>query len=144
MHLGSVRVEQKEADWQRASSGTNPSDGVCTNLTDWNPFPLLLPTCTYECTQLTNFCLKIWQLHNVTSQYHLWYLNHSGAIFRLLFLFCIVSAYTLLAGAPLGHLVTFTQFFKSAKQKWNLWVAAEATLGNLQHNKSGCGQCNMN
>lgn len=31
MHLGSVRVEQEEADWQRTSSGTNPSDGVCTN-----------------------------------------------------------------------------------------------------------------
>lgn len=34
MHLGSVGVEQEEADWQRTSSGTNPPDGVYTNLTD--------------------------------------------------------------------------------------------------------------
>lgn len=34
IHLGTVRVEQEAADWQRTSSGTNPSDGLCTNLTD--------------------------------------------------------------------------------------------------------------
>lgn len=135
---------QEEADWQRTSSGTNPSGGVCTNLTDWNPFLLLLPACTYECTQLTNFCSKRWQLHNVDSQYHLWdteiiygtVVPYSDSLFFLA-LFQITHCWLELLWAILLPLYSFLN------QQRNLWVAAEAALNNQQHDKSGCGQCNM-
>lgn len=46
----------------------------CAQIMSWLT-EILSPCCflhVHECTQLTNFCLKIWQLHNVTSQHHLW------------------------------------------------------------------------
>lgn len=94
MHLGSVRVEQEEAGWQRASSGHNPADGMHTNyaLTDGNPLPLQLPICMYELTQLTNLFSKKYRNYIIYSLSVIYdvYLYHNCAICSLFFS-CTVS-----------------------------------------------------
>lgn len=99
MHLRAVEVEQEETSWQRSSSGSYETGGLCRN---------------DELAEILCFLDEHIQLQKVTSLSCLWHpFMSGGAMFRLCLPSLFLSAGTLLAGPLLGQLLTFSQPVKS-------------------------------